>query len=144
MANIKAGKPFVDIITKRVEGMDDPKTRIVSKDKVVDTNALASFPNADFFLLKDGKLEGVTIKSESQIANFMNELEGLKPERIDEKKRKEIFDIVSSVKKGNKFVYKKPYEKFSHTIGQTRIMMDEEKEKTKECRKNETKKSQRL
>lgn len=86
MANIKAGKPFVDIITKRVEGMDDPKTRIVSKDKVVDTNALASFPNADFFLLKDGKLEGVTIKSESQIANFMNELEGLKPERIDEYK----------------------------------------------------------
>ncbi len=86
MANIKAGKPFVDIITKRVEGMDDPKTRIVSKDKVVDPNALASFPNADFFLLKDGKLEGVTIKSESQIANFMNELEGLKPERIDEYK----------------------------------------------------------
>ncbi len=41
---------------------------------------------------------------------------------IDEKKRKEIFDIVSSVKKGNKFVYKKPYEKFSHTIGQTRII----------------------
>ncbi len=49
---------------------------------------------------------------------------------IDEKKRKEIFDIVSSVKKDNKFVYKKSYEKFSHTIDQTRIMMDEEKEKT--------------
>ena len=32
----------------------------------------------------------------------------------------------------NKFVYKKPYAKFSHTIDQTRIMMDEEKEKTKE------------
>ena len=86
MENIKAGKPFLNIITTRVEGMDDPKTRIVSKDKVVDTNALKAFPNADFFLLKDGILEGVTIKSESQIANFMNELEGLTPERIDEYK----------------------------------------------------------
>ena len=86
MENIKAGKPFLNIITTRVEGMDDPKTRIVSKDKVVDKNALTTFPNADFFLLKDGILEGVTIKSESQIANFMNELEGLTPERIDEYK----------------------------------------------------------
>ncbi len=89
MANIKAGKPFVDIITRRVEGMDDPGTRILKLDSPevqINEQARKSFPGADFFLLKDGKLEGVTIKSESQIANFMNELEGLKPERIDEYK----------------------------------------------------------
>jgi len=86
MANIKAGKPFVDIIVDRVQGMDDPDTRILKVDEVIDLTAKASYPNADFFLLKDGKLEGVTIQSESQIANFMNELEGLKPERIDEYK----------------------------------------------------------
>ena len=85
-ANIKAGKPFVDVIVNRVQGMDDPDTRILKVDEVIDKIAKASYPNADFFLLKDGKLEGVTIKSESQIANFMNELEGLKPERIDEYK----------------------------------------------------------
>ena len=86
MANIKAGKPFVDVIINRVQGMDDPGTRILKVDEVIDKTAKASYPNADFFLLKDGKLEGVTIQSESQIANFMNELEGLKPERIDEYK----------------------------------------------------------
>ena len=86
MTNMQAGKPFLNVIIKRVEGMDDPDTRIVSKDKVVDPAALKSFPNANFFLLKDGELEGVTIKSESQIENFMNELEGLTPERIDEYK----------------------------------------------------------
>jgi len=89
MANIEAGKPFVDIITRRVEGMDDPGTRILSLDSPevqINKKARTTFPGADFFLLKDGILEGVTIKSESQIANFMNELEGLKPERIDEYK----------------------------------------------------------
>ena len=87
--NIKRGKPFVDVIVNRVQGMDDPGTRILKLDSPevqINKQAKTSFPGADFFLLKDGKLEGVTIKSESQIANFMNELEGLKPERIDEYK----------------------------------------------------------
>jgi len=84
--NIKAGKPFVDVIVNRVQGMDDPDKRILKVDEVIDETAKASYPNADFFLLKNGKLEGIKIQSESQIANFMNELEGLKPERIDQYK----------------------------------------------------------
>lgn len=87
-ANRKAKKPYKNIVINRMQNFDDPTMKILKVGQVTDPVALKSYPKADFFVLKNtGKLEGVTIQSKSQIENFMNELQGLTPERIDEYKK---------------------------------------------------------
>ncbi len=87
-ANRKAKKPYKNIVINRMQNFDDPTMKILKVGQVTDPVALKSYPKADFFVLKNtGKLEGVTIQSKSQIENFMNELEGLSPERIDQYKK---------------------------------------------------------
>ncbi len=87
-ANRKAKKPYKNIVINRMQNFDDPTMKILKVGQVTDPVALKSYPKADFFVLKNtGKLEGVTIQSKSQIENFMNELQGLTPERIDQYKK---------------------------------------------------------
>jgi hypothetical protein len=87
-ANRKAKKPYKNIVINRMQNFDDPTMKILKVGQVTDPVALKSYPKADFFVLKNtGKLQGVTIQSKSQIENFMNELQGLTPERIDEYKK---------------------------------------------------------